>query len=907
MEYTVHRWRFSNWKPSAIKAFAVDDLSNLVAIGREDGNIDIHSPLEKWMSIAHISGRADFNLRSLQWSKVNSEHGRLFGVSLNGFLFEVDLRELRIKNVCDSYGGTVWCLEANPGRHADLAIGCDDGTLRVFNYSSNKLVYHKAFPSAGTRILSVSYHPKKPQLFYGCADGIIRCIEERSGKNLFRMTGDLIRGMPTIIWSLKVLSDGTVASGDNRGRLQIWDGVNGVMMSSFAQHTADVLAIVASKDEDSIFAAGVDSKVICVKRLRPPSSSSSSSSRNKSPLPSSSSISKKVSVPAPGKSTWIYTCATRPHSHDVYALGICTASSAAVKTRRDDDDKRDRTSSSGKRGRSGSVDSSSKISSSGNSSVNDNRFECLLSGGMDSKLCTYPVNEYDRSRPTWHLPVPTRGVVASSANGRIAGVQHDHHIDLWSLGQSGKSCSLALRVQLNESTFIHCSALSNDASLLCCASEESVRLWGAEYNNNTTNIPELTSIRMQHLLPKDSYVQAISFGGPGMAVATSDGSILVLDIRANDDYHNDGIGSPTSAASSEVSNEDSHGNSDRESDSNSDGDSDSEAEVEEPYIVSVRHQFDHRELIGDSRMQDTISASSIVNDKDNSSSSGSSSGSSSSKSKKTVKVFSALRAAVRSLAFSSDGSYLAVASAAYSFFVYDLDRLRLHWQPSDLPAAISCLSFHPSSSNILVVLLANNMFLSFDMDTRDLTEWSRNNTQYIPLAVLNLPRPLEALTFDPSNPSTFFAYGQNSSVYIDLTAKIPVKPKVIGYCDPISNETGIDSGTDEDDGDNSNNKLLLSPGFSDKGKAASERNKVDSRKRGNKKQKRSSIDGNSSNNRNDEDDYDQSSRTSGNGSSSNNSSDRNGNFSIVSSYRCMVHMQCLEDSEMVSQSYVYLC
>ena len=68
MEYTVHRWRFSNWKPSAIKAFAVDDLSNLVAIGREDGNIDIHSPLEKWMSIAHISGRADFNLRSLQWS-----------------------------------------------------------------------------------------------------------------------------------------------------------------------------------------------------------------------------------------------------------------------------------------------------------------------------------------------------------------------------------------------------------------------------------------------------------------------------------------------------------------------------------------------------------------------------------------------------------------------------------------------------------------------------------------------------------------------------------------------------------------------------------------------------------------------------------------------------------------------
>ena len=74
--------------------------------------------------------------------------------------------------------------------------------------------------------------------------------------------------------------------------------------------------------------------------------------------------------------------------------------------------------SSGSRGHS---------NSSNNTNSDQARFECLLSGGMDSKLCTYPVNDYDVSRPTWHLPVPTRDIVQSSANGRIACVQHDHH------------------------------------------------------------------------------------------------------------------------------------------------------------------------------------------------------------------------------------------------------------------------------------------------------------------------------------------------------------------------------------------------------------------------------------------------------------------------------------------------
>jgi hypothetical protein len=41
-DFTVHRLRFGNWLPSAIKSIAVDrKYSNKVAVGREDGEIEV--------------------------------------------------------------------------------------------------------------------------------------------------------------------------------------------------------------------------------------------------------------------------------------------------------------------------------------------------------------------------------------------------------------------------------------------------------------------------------------------------------------------------------------------------------------------------------------------------------------------------------------------------------------------------------------------------------------------------------------------------------------------------------------------------------------------------------------------------------------------------------------------------
>lgn len=85
----MHRVRIGDWVPSPIKSIASDLFSTKIAVGRVDGDIEICDSASKWYVQARISGQKDFQLQSLLWSSVKEEQGRLFGVSLRGFIFEV--------------------------------------------------------------------------------------------------------------------------------------------------------------------------------------------------------------------------------------------------------------------------------------------------------------------------------------------------------------------------------------------------------------------------------------------------------------------------------------------------------------------------------------------------------------------------------------------------------------------------------------------------------------------------------------------------------------------------------------------------------------------------------------------------------------------------------------------------
>lgn len=68
-------------------------------------------------------------------------------------------------------------------------------------------------------------------------------------------------GAELCVWSVMVLSDGTMVSGDSTGTLQFWDGQHGTLLQAFSQHKADILAVAASKDGNTVFATGIDVQV----------------------------------------------------------------------------------------------------------------------------------------------------------------------------------------------------------------------------------------------------------------------------------------------------------------------------------------------------------------------------------------------------------------------------------------------------------------------------------------------------------------------------------------------------------------------------------------------------------------------------------------------------------------------
>ena len=69
------------------------------------------------------------------------------------------------------------------------------------------------------------------------------------------------RRKPPLVWSVLLLSDLTVVSGDSTGHVCFYDGQHGTLIRRFGSHQADVLALTSSADESFVFASGVDQKV----------------------------------------------------------------------------------------------------------------------------------------------------------------------------------------------------------------------------------------------------------------------------------------------------------------------------------------------------------------------------------------------------------------------------------------------------------------------------------------------------------------------------------------------------------------------------------------------------------------------------------------------------------------------
>jgi len=315
----VHRCRFVAWQADTITCMTFNPTCSTLAVGRANSNIYFLLAHQRWLIQSMIAGDGQHvHLRNLSWFFTETENEgyaqpvveeRFFSSGLNGEIVEWDLSSNKKKRTVESYGGAVWCMQPDL-RGRLLAVGCEDGSLRLFSLFSNSLStceYFRVFPIQPDRVLSLAWHVSGKDLFTGGADGSIRRWKVESGIDVYRITDmshvqsatdALIMSPPDIlspptqanekkkerksvkkhptpktkksrplIWSLLVLDDMTIVSGNSLGRVEFWDGMFGTLLASFTNHTADVTCLLRvpstnlSSSQSAIFSASTDSRL----------------------------------------------------------------------------------------------------------------------------------------------------------------------------------------------------------------------------------------------------------------------------------------------------------------------------------------------------------------------------------------------------------------------------------------------------------------------------------------------------------------------------------------------------------------------------------------------------------------------------------------------------------------------
>ncbi|CAN0277610.1 unnamed protein product, partial [Scytosiphon promiscuus] len=415
------------WMPQPVHALATRPDGKAVAVGREDGDIELAVPSEGYRVEARVPGQKNKGLRSLAWVE-NTDGGsdleaggvaRLFGCGLDGTVFEVDLLRLCYKDVRDAYGGAAWCMQPASSLSV-LAVGCEDGSVRLFSTEGGGLEYKRSFPSTGSRIISLAWGPANDVMFAGCLDSMIHCLDATTGQTLFDMRLESGRKEDAIVWALEALEDGTVISGDSYGRLQVWDGLTGTQLQSLTTHEADVLCLCVAEGQNQLFVSGCDGKVVSVEKRQAAEASTLELDAQDREI-DGRGVDVKAGVRRRQTRTrqgWEWTIGSmrREHTHDVLALAIHEQSldNTRVKNR------------GVGAARKGPV---------------------LVSGGMDASLSLYSVPGFKTQAssglggPRSLEPLPPVPVAFLARAPRLVLIMHNLHLDLWEVRRHGRSFS----------------------------------------------------------------------------------------------------------------------------------------------------------------------------------------------------------------------------------------------------------------------------------------------------------------------------------------------------------------------------------------------------------------------------------------------------------------------------------
>ena len=111
-----------------------------------------------------------------------------------------------------------------------LAVGTEEGYVCIFDVVPDGLSFDKILDKQEGRVLSLDWHPDGFHIVTGSTD-TIRLWDVESGQPLQRMsTGRVEKNLETTVWSVLMLKDFTIVSGDSRGKTSFWNGKTGMII-----------------------------------------------------------------------------------------------------------------------------------------------------------------------------------------------------------------------------------------------------------------------------------------------------------------------------------------------------------------------------------------------------------------------------------------------------------------------------------------------------------------------------------------------------------------------------------------------------------------------------------------------------------------------------------------------------
>mmetsp|Transcript_34369 Transcript_34369/g.78318 ORF Transcript_34369/g.78318 Transcript_34369/m.78318 type:complete len:767 (-) Transcript_34369:44-2344(-) len=253
--------------------FAPTSLEPRVLVNRSRGSLELWDSTTWQVRYAVAGQDLRYYVRQVAWfpkEESEEEAARLgvaafyiYTVGFSGHITQWDAANLVPLSHVNGGGGRIWTLTTFQESRT-LAIGCNDGTLRLFQIpeSGSEPEYTgRRIQVSADKIIS-SCRVETDEMYVGHVDGLITRWSLKTRTCEAKITLENRKDIKALCWALQLLPEHNIlASGDSFGTVSMWDCVTHVLVQRFACHQADVLCLAANADQSCLIAGSADSRV----------------------------------------------------------------------------------------------------------------------------------------------------------------------------------------------------------------------------------------------------------------------------------------------------------------------------------------------------------------------------------------------------------------------------------------------------------------------------------------------------------------------------------------------------------------------------------------------------------------------------------------------------------------------